>query len=517
MLKRICHNILFLLFISLPNAFAYGGHETDIIIPVTNFGIKNDGSIIGTELNELVRSTYGKTLYFPAGTYNLSESIILPYDYSKNVNIILDKNALIKTDVRLESLLKIGFSEMSTPDKSHRRFSYIEGGMFDCSNVENGIIVNGLKQLVSLKSISLFKGRNTHIRIEISEDFIGTGSADTKIDNITIQGLSSNEEVYGIFIDEGCADIKISNSFIYGTKYGITTKSGGHIFNNIHILSQVTTGGLDMGVKNFLETEGICLQNNGFFILHEIYFDTIDKSIVVSPDYTPTLVIDKNIFYSYLPHFGTSFIYRDHSSIRSFQAKISNSVFHIKKHGYTIFDINPLLVGYDINENYTFINCHLINSHLLNTFDSSLLQKVRKKTNDALFSADTDNLITDWHVIGTLISSPFRSLLRIDLSETHSIELDITFNKNKTTLISSHHMDTNLNKHYQLGYIIKDNYCVLVLRSDFIETLFPVITDLRGNGSYMRTPSTDRLYKPIDYGITSDPTLLINSDIIINN
>ena len=139
--------------------------QGDDIVSVIRHGVRNDGSVIGTELNELVVKSYGKTLYFPAGTYNLSEPIVLPYDYTKNVNIVFDKNALIKTDLPLEALLKIGYSEMSTPDVTHRRFSYIEGGMFDCYNVENGIMVNGLKQLVSLKSISLFKGRNTHIRI----------------------------------------------------------------------------------------------------------------------------------------------------------------------------------------------------------------------------------------------------------------------------------------------------------------------------------------------------------------
>lgn len=221
------------------------------IVSVIRHGVRNDGSVIGSELNELVVRSYGKTLYFPVGTYNLSEPIILPYDYTKNVNIVFDKNALIKTDLPLEALLKVGYSEMSTPDVTHRRFSYIEGGMFDCYNVENGIMVNGLKQLVSLKSISLFKGRNTHIRISVTDDFRGTGSSDTKIDNVTIQGISSNEEVYGIYIDQACCDCKISNTFIYSTKYGLVTKSAGHILNNLHILSMHTTGGLDLGGERF--------------------------------------------------------------------------------------------------------------------------------------------------------------------------------------------------------------------------------------------------------------------------
>ena len=158
MKKKVEYSLiaLFFLFSFAMQLYGKDNIEKDII-SVIQFGIKNDGSVIGTELNDLVRDSYGKTLFFPAGTYNLSEPIILPFDYTKNVNIVFDKNALIKSDIRLEALLKIGYSEMSTPDVTHRRFSYIEGGMFDCSNVENGIMVNGLKHLVSLKYISLFK------------------------------------------------------------------------------------------------------------------------------------------------------------------------------------------------------------------------------------------------------------------------------------------------------------------------------------------------------------------------
>lgn len=508
---KIYYCFLFLQLMPITGLSFNKHQQIDATIHVTNYGIKNNGDVIGSELNDLVNKSYRKTLFFPAGIYNLSEPIVLPYDYSKNVNIIFDKNALIRTDKPLEALIKIGFSEMLTPDKSYRRFSYIEGGMFDCSNVENGIIVNGLKQLVSLKSISLFKGRKTHILITTTDDFIGTGSADTKIDNVTIQGLSSNEDIYGIYIDENCGDIKISNSFIYGTKYGIVTRSGGHILNNIHILSQVTTGGLSKGKENFLETEGICIENSGFFILHEIYFDTIDRSIVITPNHSPTLIIDKNIFYSYLPNFGNSFIFKDHSSNDSFQAKVSNSIFHVKKEGYTILDINPLLVGYDINDNFTFMNCHIINSHLLNTFDPFLLQRIKNKTSSVIISEGIDNNSLDWLVIGSLLASPSCTSLKIDISETHSIELDIKFNNSNVTLLGSRNLQSNQQKQYEVGYVIEDHYCVLFLKTDNLEKYHPIISDLTGNGSYMTPPSNEKIFRILDYKITSEPLLLINS------
>ena len=102
-------NSFFLLFFLLGFSIQLWGMENigikNDIISVIRFGIKNDGSVIGAELNRLVKDSYGKTLYFPAGTYNLSEPIVLPFDYTKNVNIVFDKNALIKSDFRLDALL----------------------------------------------------------------------------------------------------------------------------------------------------------------------------------------------------------------------------------------------------------------------------------------------------------------------------------------------------------------------------------------------------------------------------
>ena len=49
-------------------------HNEDIV-SVIDYDIKNDGTQIGSQLNNLVGQSYGKTLYFPAGTY-LTATII---------------------------------------------------------------------------------------------------------------------------------------------------------------------------------------------------------------------------------------------------------------------------------------------------------------------------------------------------------------------------------------------------------------------------------------------------------
>lgn len=475
------------------------------IVSVIQHGIRNDGTKIGTELNDLVKNSYRKTLYFSAGTYNLTEPIVLPFDYTKNVNIVFDKNAVIKSDISLEALLKIGYSEMSTPDVTHRRFSYIEGGMFDCSNVDNGIMVNGLKQLVSLRSISLFKGKKTHIRIAVTDDFKGTGSSDTKIDNITIQGISSNEEVYGIYIDHSCCDCKISNTFIYSTKYGIVTKSAGHFLNNVHILSMHTTGGVDYGYdRNYRSTEGIRVASDGFFLFNEIYFDTIDRAIVIESDKNPTLMLDKNIFYSYLKDFGTAFIYRDSLAETPFQVKMSDCIIEVAKQGYRVFDVNPSMMAHDLANNFTFVNCAMRSAHLLNPFDFSLMQRARGQRWDAVLSPDLHLPVNEWCALGAVLKSSTRNALRIDIADDCSVELDIQFSEGGVLQIDSRLSGNPDEESFQLGYVKQGNYCVLFMKTKR-ESDAPIVNDLLGSGTFLTTPTKDKWYGLNDYGINEEP------------
>lgn len=482
------------------------------IVSVIEHGIKNDGTTIGVELNDLVRESYGKTLFFPAGIYNLSEPIILPLDYTKNVNIIFDKNALLKSDKQLEALIKVGYSEIYIKDPTHRRFSYIEGGILDCYNADNGILVNGLKQLVSIRTMSLVRGRNTHIRINVTDDFAGTASSDTKIDNVTIQGMSSNDDIYGIYIDGSCHDNKISDTFIYATKHAIVTKSAGHILNNVHILSMVCTGGTELGYENnFHETEGIRIETGGFFVFNQIYYDTVDKGIVVTDNNNPILMLDQNISYSWVDNFGSSFIYRDHSATSGMQVKLSNSVFTLKneKGKFKIFDINAPIIGWDVRETFTFINCAIENPHLLNPYDPSLLQRLRKTSSDAIIYTDVSLFDTGWHVLGAFITSPYRNLLRIDFDDNFAVEIDAKFSG--TLNLLDYKVLGSDNTAFQIGYVVKGDFCVLLFRPKASQSFYPIVNDLLGNGSFMPTPSKGMHYRLVDYDLTEIPTLLIDN------
>lgn len=347
--------------------------DTDYIV-VTKFGVPNDGTPIGSDLNQLIKDAYGSTLYFPAGTYNLTEPIQTPYDYKKNVNLVFDKNAHITTEKNLEALLMVGFTELSDKvDAGLREFSYVEGGHFDATNAKRGIWINGYKQLVILKELSVYYCSGRHIEISRSGTLTATStSCDTKIENVSIQGLSSNQDNYGIYIDSACADCKISDTFIYGTKCGIYTNTGGHILNNVHILSWRVGNGLQ---GDFSGTVGIKMVKQGFFIFNEVYFDTIERDFVIDGNIDIEMVVDKCITHSYLADFGNTFISWDNrTSSNTLQAKVTGCIFNLesKADNFKIFDLpNDVINTY--GSSITFSDNVIRNSGKLHPDDPALM------------------------------------------------------------------------------------------------------------------------------------------------
>ncbi len=472
------------------------------ILSVIDYGIKNDGSLIGSQLNQLIKQSYGKTVYFPAGTYNISEPIVLPLEYTKNVNLVFDKNATLKSDVQLEALIKVGYSEVYFTDVTHRRFSYIEGGILDCYNAENGILINGRKQLVQIRNMSLVRGRNTHIRIYIPEGIgpQGTGSSDTKIDNVTIQGISSNDNVYGIYIDRSCADCKISDTFIYSTKEAIVTNSPGHILNNVHILSWDTTGGTHLeGGQNYRSTVGIRIGTNGFFVFNQVYYDTTDRGIVINEDCSPELMLDQQIFYSYLPNFGSCFLYAGKTS-SNLKVKLSNSTFTVSNNNYKILDYPADLVGWDIAEKFSFFNCSVMYPERLSPYELTLLQRLRGIRADGLIWNFLSHYDTQWYVLGTVLTSPMQNHLEVELTDKLYAKLRFHF-EGEDIVLHDYKLEGKHAENVELGYIVSGHYCLLLVRAKTETYLNPIVYDLLGSGMFMPTPYKGKKYTLVDYGV----------------
>lgn len=459
-------------------------------IVVTDYGIRNDGTEIGSELNLLVKDAYGATLYFPAGTYNLAEPIRTPYNYKKNVNLVFDKNAHITTSRPLDALLMIGFTEISSSvDVGLREFSYVEGGHFDATNAKRGIWVNGCKQLVSLRDMSIYYCSGRHIEISRYGDLpVTSTSCDTKIENISIQGKSSNDNNYGIYIDAGCADCKISDTFVYGTKCGLYTNTGGHIVNNFHILSWRVGDGIE---GDFSGTVGIEIAKQGFFEFNEVYFDTVEKDFVIDGDIDVEMIVDKCITHSYKPSFGKAFLCCEGNG--KLQAKVTSCIFNLesKQQQFRIFDVGNRKILNDFDNGITFSDNIIRSPEKLWTYDLSLMMKFDRKNSETVFDAGRE-IGSEGAVIGLLAPSMSSNELKIMHGDGNYTELSVDSLGNVQKNVST-------SSTVQLNVVKRNGFQILVMSSYPSSTVFPEVIDLRGNSTFLSTPSKDRLWTLSDY------------------
>ena len=106
--------------------------------------------------------------------------------------------------------------------------------------------------------------------------------------------------------------------------------------------------------------------------------------------------------------------------------------------GYKIFDINPSLISEDIEGNFSFVNCALRNSRLLNTLDVSLAQRVRGRRLDVVLPGNQSVIAGEWMPVGAILASGEHSLLRLDLSERLRCRVGSFFRKGEDPLIKSY-------------------------------------------------------------------------------
>ena len=191
-------------------------------------GIDDDFSIIQYALD----STPNGTIYFPNGTYLISESIITSANYQKTVSLKLEKNAIIKASESFEEneyMLKIGGKDTETQSLYNNGVrSMLQGGIFDCNNIASGISVYGISP--TIKDIEI---RNCGL-IGIDVPYgMHSGSADCLISNVVIMGTNVNESI-GLNVD--AMDNIFENIRTSKTEIGVKVTGNGNYFTNIHPL-----------------------------------------------------------------------------------------------------------------------------------------------------------------------------------------------------------------------------------------------------------------------------------------
>lgn len=221
---------------SVDNVFADNGDgilnfdDAGYVI-VSDYVQPNTFKDVSDDIQKIIDDNPGRTIYFPDGLYTISKPITTSADPAKAVSLNFSNFARIKAGDKWtegEPLLKLGATDMAdgiTNDDNHYS---VEGGVFDCSDVADGIwIMNA--GTVDLRYCAI---KSTVIGIWIKADESGNGPV-TDIYSCHIVGNNTTASK-GILVDTDGNTITNSNpSRIY---IGVEITGTRNVLRNIHPL-----------------------------------------------------------------------------------------------------------------------------------------------------------------------------------------------------------------------------------------------------------------------------------------
>lgn len=220
----------------IPNAF-YNELKTRLDhmeINVKDHGVVGDGVTDDTAaIQDLIDNNPQRVIYFPTGTYLISEPLVISGDNDYHVDFRCETDAIFKTDTEIDELLYIT-SPPNSVDYRELKRRFIRGGTWDCRNTTYGIRVGSASQLTAFEDNNLIWVENTGLYLEKSENHHGSG--DHLINNICISGVSSlaASEPVGILCES--YDNEFNNVRVQGCTVAMHITGAGCVVYNFHPL-----------------------------------------------------------------------------------------------------------------------------------------------------------------------------------------------------------------------------------------------------------------------------------------
>ena len=218
---------------------------------ITRYESLVEGKNYSPAIKKAIEENPGRTIYFPDGTYNIQEPIVMPADPAKSVSFRLSHLAVITaTDWADKTLpmIRMGVEEtaaapaaegedaplvdMDDANLSEQRSCYIIGGCIFANRQASGISIEGGKDNL-LYNVSI-KSAYNGIHVLYGNNELGATYAN--VDNVNITGYEATGSA-GILV-EGTRNT-FSNMRIASVQYGVMCTATGeaNIFRNLHPLT----------------------------------------------------------------------------------------------------------------------------------------------------------------------------------------------------------------------------------------------------------------------------------------
>lgn len=205
----------------------------DSVIDVTLNGVNGDGITDNyAVIQNLINNNPLCSLYFPKGTYLISQTLITSATNSNKVFFKLDENAIIKATSDFTGDFVIDFGGSGTANSFGNSFNKtgIDGGKIDGNSVAGGILVEKIHCAI-IQNVNIINGVKNGIQIDQSDG----NSSDANLNNINIFGAEDDVEGRTAIVLNGY-DNTLTNIRTCGYHSGVEINSGGNILTNIHPL-----------------------------------------------------------------------------------------------------------------------------------------------------------------------------------------------------------------------------------------------------------------------------------------
>lgn len=376
---------------------------------VNQYGAYGDGIHDDTEaIQYAINDNQFGTIYFCDGTYLISDTIKTYVDNTKQCNINMEKNTVIRASESLPCLIELG-GLGGNNEGVNNRMRYISGGVIDALNCESGIKINENAMGITIKDLEIKRFSTYGIYVPVGNTLY---SSDLLIDNCYINGPGSNNNTYGIYL--GRPDNNIVNSRINAVKVCVRANYGGQFLNNVHGLGIGYNVSDNTWFNNtvFLHhTNGSCIQ------ITNCYCDTFQT--FVKSETSDDFNVNNSTFFSYLSNVDCILFDLQNSDTKY---NIKNNTFDLptpsSKHiGIKYANFNPQL---SLNDYRVFIRDNiLLGSDNLNAGDLLLLTH---KSYQPYWNATNNSLGTNnWLKIGYIIPSLEWNSLDLTIEGYHFI------------------------------------------------------------------------------------------------
>lgn len=251
----------------------------DSMINVKYAGAKGDGTTDDyAVIQGLIEDNPHKTIYFPAGTYLISDTLHIETGNAHQVNLKLDKNAKITSDQSIDYLLEVGTEEGGTGvyDRyAEGSIVSIDGGIFDCGNASSAIYVSANQKQTKITNTIIYNLNQYGIYIDRGTNT--SVSSDADIMNVSINGKGS--EVGGVGIYAYGTDNKVSHARINKCQTGVYD-AGGSFYTDVHVLYSYTSNSVT--AQQYEATKAFVFASNSLCMCNQCYSDTMATGYEIS-------------------------------------------------------------------------------------------------------------------------------------------------------------------------------------------------------------------------------------------